>query len=103
MISKPGFNFARRVKAFFKQSAKSFLGRWSPERSGKGLPFWCNFGVGRQAIQVNQPLRLGDCLLVKRCNSCSERVDECVELSVRQRTIDVAVQLCQIAVDVVRT
>jgi hypothetical protein len=74
MISKPGFDIARRVKALFKQSAKSFLGRGSPERSGKSLPFWRNFGVLRQAIQVNQALRLCDCLLVKRCNSCREGV-----------------------------
>src|ERR1700723_3596625 len=103
MMSEPCLNISRLVKALCEQSIESFPSCRSPERSGKGTPFWRNFGIGRPAIQVNQALRFCDCLLVKRCNSRRKGVDEFVELGVRQRTIDISVQRCEVTVNIVRT
>ena len=99
MISKPESQRLLAPESLVQTKHESFLGPRSPKRRDKRLPFWYDFGVRRQAIQVHQPLRLRDCLFVKRCDSCRERIDECIKLGVRQRTVDIAIQLRQVAVE----
>src|SRR5215469_3784749 len=47
--------------------------------------------------------RLRDCVLIEGCNPSCEAVNEIVQLPIWQRAIDVAIQLRQFAIDVIRS
>jgi hypothetical protein len=67
------------MKATFHQHLYSGLTGGSSERREKCVPFRRDFRVRRKARDIDQPFRLGDRLLVERCDPLRERVDEAIE------------------------
>jgi hypothetical protein len=93
VITEPGLHVARLVKPLLEQLLNALLCRGTPECGQESVPLRCDLSVGRQAVQVDQSFRLGDRLLVERRDPGGERIDERVELTIVQRSIDVAVPL----------
>ena len=65
------------------------------------VPFGRYFSVGGQACNIDEILRLKDCLFVERGHTHGQRLDKIIEFGVRQSAVDVAIALGQIARNVV--
>src|SRR6266446_4083274 len=61
-----------------------------------------DFDIRRQTSDVDQALGIHDCLFVEGGDSGGKRADKSVKISIRQRPIHIAVELGQLAWDVVR-
>src|SRR3989442_14736747 len=96
-ISQAIFRIARFAEASLYQRFDSLLRGRSSHRSNASIPAGFDFDIRRQAGNVDQALGIGDCLFVEGGDPGGKRIDKPVEIGIRQRTIHVAVALCQVA------
>src|ERR1700722_1398967 len=102
--SQADFRHRRRaMETTLYQRLDPLLAGWAYQRGDKCVPLRLDFCKGRQARDINQPLDIRDRLLVERSNPHCERIDEAIELGVRERAINVAVRFGEVAMDVVGT
>jgi hypothetical protein len=74
VVSKLGFYVSRFVKPTLEQLSKARFGRRASHRGQKRVPLGRDLRVIWQTIQVDQALRLCDCLLVESRNPLGEVV-----------------------------
>src|SRR5713226_2813447 len=101
VVSEPIFNIARLVEATLHQCVDSPAAGRARKGGKKCVPLGLNLNVGRQAGYVDKVLGVSDRLFVERSNPHGQRVDESIELRIRQSTIDVAIKLGEIASNIV--
>src|SRR5215471_6708059 len=101
VISQAIFCIAGFVKASLHQRLDPLLRGWSYYRSKARIPPGCNFDIRRQTGSVDKALGINDCPLVERGDPGRKRIDKPVKVSIRQRPIHIAVELSQVACDVV--
>src|SRR2546423_14707867 len=95
------FQVARRLEPVLQEGLDSLLRRRSLDGGHAGVPARSDLDVGRQAGLVHKPLGVGDRPLVERGDPGGERVDEIVQLAIRERAVDVAQALGIGAADVI--
>src|SRR6516165_1765545 len=97
------FCITRFTKASLNQRLDSFLRRWAYHRNDARIPPGFDFDIRRQTRDVNEAFGVLDGLFVEGGNPGGKRIDKSVKVSIGQCPIHVAVELGQIASDVVRT
>src|SRR5207245_1725034 len=102
VISQPVLNISRSVKAAVHQLLNALLSRGTAQSIEKGAPLRYYLGIWWQTCNIDQVFCCRECLLVERCDSAREIVHKIIQFLIRQRAIDIAPQLRQIAADVVR-
>src|ERR1700733_13983482 len=95
------FGVAGPVEAPLEQRLDPALRGGPTDRGHAGIPAGGDFHVWRQACLAHQALGVGDRPFVERRDALRQLVDEAVELGVRQRPVDIAIGLREIAADVV--
>src|SRR5215813_11986187 len=101
VISQAVFCVAGFVKTLFHQRLDFLLSGWTHDRSKARIPPRGDFDVRRQTSSVDKTFGIKDCALVERGDPSRKRIDKAVKLSIRQRPIHIAVELSQVARDVV--
>src|SRR5262249_48708078 len=101
-ISQAIFCVAGFAKAPLDQRFNSVLRGRPRHRSNASVPSGFDFDLRRQAGNVDQTLGICDCLPIEGGDSSGKRIDKSVEVSIRQRAIHIAVELGQLARDIVR-
>ncbi len=101
MVAEPGFDVARFVESPLEELLDARLSGRPLQGGEERIPFGDDLRVGRQAVHVDQPLRLSEGLFVERRDSRGERVDEVVQFRVGEGPVDVPVALGEVAVDIV--
>src|SRR5579871_5909405 len=101
VISEPIFDIPGLVEAALHQRFDSILCGRSPERRDARIPPSAELDIRRQA-GVDEALGLGDRPFVELCDPRRKRLDECIEVGVGQRSIDVAVGLGLVSPDIFR-
>src|SRR3954467_13128754 len=99
--SESTFRVTGLLEPVLQEGLDSFLRRRSLDGGHAGVPARSDLDVGRQAGFVDEALGVGDRPLVERGDPGGERVDELVELAIRERAVDVAEALGIGASDVV--
>src|SRR5215470_11873191 len=102
VIPQAVFCVAGFVKTLFHQRLDFLLSGWAHDRSKARIPPGCDFDVRRQTSSVDKALGINDCSPVERGDPGRKRIDKPVKVSIRQRPIHIAVELSQVACDVVR-
>src|SRR5260370_1793335 len=97
------FCFAGFAKASPNQPIDPLLCGWSCHRSDASVPPGFDFDIRRQTSEIDKAPGVHDCAFVEGGDSAGERIDKSVEVSIRQRPIHIAIELGQVAWDVVRT
>src|SRR5882757_9728512 len=95
------FCIAGFAKASPNQLLDPLLCGWSCHRSNARVPAGFDFDIGRQTSDVDKASGIHDCPFVEGGDSGSKRIDKSVKVSIRQRPIHVAIELGQVAWDVV--
>jgi hypothetical protein len=101
-ISQAIFCIAGFAKASLYQRFDSLLRGRSCHRSNASIPPGFDFDISRQTSNVDQALGIHDCLFLEGGDPGGKRIDKPVKISIRQRPIHIAVELGQVAGDVVR-
>src|SRR5437899_10513147 len=102
VISQAVLNISRPVKSALHQLLNALLSRGTAQSIEKGAPFRYYLGICWQTCNIDQVFCCRKCLLVERCDSPGEIVHKIIQFRIRQRAIDIAPQLRQIAAEVVR-
>src|SRR5260370_18778537 len=89
------------AKASLYQSLDSLLRSRSCHRSNTSIPPGFEFDIRRQTSNVDQALGIHDYLFVEGGDPGGNCVDKPAKISVRQRPVHIAVELGQVARDVV--
>src|SRR5450631_3025390 len=100
-ITKAIFCIAGFAKASPDQLLDSLLCGWSCHRSNARVPPGFDFDIRRQTSDVDKASGIHDCPFVEGGDSGGKRIDKSVKVSIRQRPIDIAIELGQVAWDVV--
>src|SRR6266568_4115360 len=95
------FCIARFAKASPNQLLDPLLCGWSCHRSNARVPPGFDFDIRRQTSDVDKAPGIHDCPFVEGGDSGGKRIDKSVKISIRQRPIHVAIELGQVAWDVV--
>src|SRR6266852_9840953 len=96
------FCFAGFAKASPNLLLDPLLCGWSCHRSDASVPPGFDFDIRRHTSEIDKAPGIHDCALVEGGDSAGERIDKSVEVSIRQRPIHIAIDLGQVAWDVVR-
>src|SRR5882762_162368 len=91
------------AKASLYQRLDSLLRSRSCHRSNASTPPGFDFDIRRQTSNVDQALGIHDCLFVEGGDPGGKRINKPVKIGIRQRPIHIAVELGQIAWNVVST
>src|SRR6266446_5203093 len=89
------------AKASPNQPLDPLLCSWSCHRSNTRVPPGFDFDIRRQTSDVDEAPGIHDCPFVEGGDSGGKRIDKSVKVSIRQRPIHVAIELGQVAWDVV--
>src|SRR5712691_3721560 len=100
-ISQAIFCIAGFAKASPNQVLDPLLCGWSCHRSKARVPPGFDFDIRRQTSDVDKAPGIRDCPFVEGGDSGGKRIDKSVEVSIRQRPIHIAIELGQVAWDVV--
>src|SRR5258707_4310560 len=100
-ISQAIFCIARFAKPSPNQLLDPLLCGWSCHRSNARVPPGFDFDIRRQTSDVDKAPGIHDCPFVEGGDSAGKRIDKSVKVSIRQRPIHVAIELGQVAWDVV--
>src|SRR5450631_803517 len=100
-ISQAIFCIAGLAKASPNQLLDPLLCGWSCHRSNARVPPGFDFDIRRQTSDVDKASGIHDCPFVEGGDSGGKRIDKSVKVSIRQRPIDIAIELGQVAWDVV--
>src|SRR5450432_3425215 len=100
-ITQAIFCIAGLAKASPNQLLDPLLCGWSCHRSNARVPPGFDFDIRRQTSDVNEASSIHDCPFVEGGDSGGKRIDKSVKVSIGQRPIHVAVELGQVAWDVV--
>src|SRR5229473_1105607 len=100
-ISQAIFCIAGFAKASPNQLLDPLLCGWSCHRSKARVPPGFDFDIRRQTSDVDKAPGIHDCPFVEGGDSGGKRTDKSVKVSIRQRPIHVAIELGQVAWDVV--
>src|SRR6202140_5187815 len=100
-LSQAIFCIAGFAKASPNQLLDPLLCGWSCHRSKARVPPGFDFDIRRQTSDVDKAPDIHDCPFVEGGDSGGKRIDKSVKVSIRQRAIHVAVDLGQVAWDVV--
>src|ERR1043166_4303533 len=95
------FCIAGFAKASPNQLLDPLLCSWSCHRSNARVPPGFDFDIRRQTSDVDEAPGIHDCPFVEGGDSAGERIDKSVEVGIRQRPIHIAIELGQVAWDVV--
>src|SRR3954451_7620818 len=95
------FRVSGLLEPVLQEGFDSFLRRRSVDGGHAGVPARSDFDVGRQAGFVDEALGVGDRPLVEGGDPGGERIDEIVQLAIRERTVHIAEPLGVGACDVV--
>src|SRR6266851_2856205 len=95
------FCIAGFAKASPNQLLDPLLCGWSCHRSNARVPPGFDFDIRRQTSDVDKAPGVHDCPFVEGSDSVGKRIDKSVKVSIRQRPIHVAIELGQVAWDVV--
>src|SRR5437016_14518493 len=90
------------AKASPNQLLDPLLCGWSCHGSNAGVPPGFDFDIRRQTSDVDKAPSIHDGSFVEGGDSGGKRIDKSVKVSIRQRSIHVAVELGQVSWDVVR-
>src|SRR5580704_17019251 len=102
VIPEPILDVTRFVEPALEQHLEISLRRRTSDRFDAGIPTFGNFDIARQA-GIHESLGIGNRPLVEGRDTTGERVDESIELGIRQRTVHVAVGLRELAANVIRS
>src|SRR5258708_1963615 len=100
-ISQAIFCIAGFAKASPDQLLDPLLCGWSRHRSNARVPPGFDFDIRWQTSDVDKAPGIHDCPFVEGGDSSGERIDKSVKASIGQRPIHVAIELGQVAWDVV--
>src|SRR2546429_1622212 len=100
-ISQAIFCIAGFAKASPNQLLDPILCGWSCHRSNARVPPGFDLDIRRQTSDVDKAPGVHDCPFVEGGDSVGKRIDKSVKVSIRQRPIHVAIELGQVAWDVV--
>src|SRR2546422_5960666 len=100
-ISQAIFCIAGFAKASPNQLLDPLLCGWSCHRSKARVPPGFDFDIRRQTSNVDKAPGVHDCPFVEGGDSVGKRIDKSVKVTIRQRPIHVAIELGQVAWDVV--
>src|SRR5450755_286357 len=100
-VSQAIFCIAGFAKAAPNQLLDPLLCGWSCHRSNASVPPGFDFDIRRQTSDVDKAPGIHDCPFVEGGDSAGKRIDKSVNVSIRQRPINVAIELGQVAWDVV--
>src|SRR6266567_3719791 len=89
------------AKASPNQLLDPLLCGWSCHRSNARVPPGFDLDIWRQTSDVDEAPGIHDCPFVEGGDSGGKRIDKSVKVSIRQRPIHVAIELGQVACDVV--
>src|SRR6266403_3367828 len=95
------FCIAGFAKASPNQLLDSLLCSWSCHRSNARVPPGFDLDIRRQTSDVDKAPGVHDCPFVEGGDSVGKRIDKSVKVSIRHRPIHVAIELGQVACDVV--
>src|SRR6266446_6163756 len=95
------FCIAGFAKASPNQLLDPLLCSWSCHRSNARVPPGFDLDIRRQTSDVDQAPGVHDCPFVEGGDSVGKRIDKSVKVTIRQRPIHVAIELGQVAWDVV--
>jgi len=96
------FCIAGFAKASPNQLLDPLLCGWSCHRSNARVPPGFDFDIRRQTRDVDKAPGIHDCPFVEGGDSAGKRIDKSVKVSIGQRPIHVAIELGQVAWNVVR-
>src|SRR5882724_7305203 len=96
-IPQASFCVAGFAKASPNQLLDPLLCGWSCHRSNARVPPRFDFDIRRQTSDVDKASDIHDCSFVEGGDSGGKRIDKSVKVSIRQRSIHVAIELCQVA------
>src|ERR1700694_2518005 len=100
-VSQAIFCIAGFAKASPNQLLDPLLCGWSCHRSNASVPPGFDFDIRRQTSDVDKAPDIHDLRFVEGGDSGGKRIDKSVKVSIRQRTIHIAIELAQVAWDVV--
>src|SRR6202140_2693284 len=100
-ISQAIFCIAGFAKASPNQFLDPLLCGWPCHRSNASIPPGFDFDIRRQTSNVDQAPDIRDCPFVEGGDPGGKRIDKSVKVSIGQRPIHIAVELGQVAWDVV--
>src|ERR1700693_4155013 len=100
-IPKAIFCIARFAKASPNQLVDPLLCGWSCHRSNARVPPGFDFDIRRQTSDVDKASGIHDCPFVEGGDSGGKRIDKSVKICIWQRPIDIAIEIGQVAWDVV--
>src|SRR5712691_6282312 len=100
-FSQAIFCIAGFAKASPNQLLDPLLCGWSCHRSKARVPPGFDFDIRRQTSDVDKAPGIRDCPFVEGGDSGGKRIDKSVKVSIRQRPIHIAIELGQVAWDVV--
>src|SRR6266700_291929 len=89
------------AKASPNQLLDPLLCGWSCHRGNARVPPGFDLDIRRQTSDVDQAPGVHDCPFVEGGDSVGKRIDKSVKVTIRQRPIHVAIELGQVAWDVV--
>src|ERR1700686_5338980 len=89
------------AKASPNQLLDPLLCGWSCHRSNARVPPGFDFDIRRQTSDVDEAPGIHDCPFVEGSDSAGKRIDKSVKVGIRQRPIHIAIELGQVAWDVV--
>src|SRR6266436_558540 len=95
------FCIAGFAKASSNQLLDPLLCGWSCHRGDASVPPGFDFDIRRQTSDVDKAPCIHDCPFVEGGDSAGKRIDKSVKVSIRQRPIHIAIELGQVAWDVV--
>src|ERR1700694_728098 len=95
------FCIAGFAKASPNQLLDPLLCGWSCHRSNARVPPGFDFDIRRQTSDVDKAPDIHDCPFVEGGDSGGKRINKSVKVNIRQRPIHVAIELGQVAWDVV--
>src|SRR6266478_720891 len=96
------FCIAGFAKAPPNQLLDPLLCGWPCHGSNARVPPGFNFDIRRHTSEIDKAPGIHDCAFVEGGDSAGERIDKSVEVSIRQRPVHIAIELGQVAWDVVR-
>src|SRR5713226_781765 len=100
-LSQAIFCIAGFAKASPNQLLDPLLCGWSCHRSNARVPTGFDLDIRRQTSEVEEAPGIHQCPFVESADSGCTRIDKSVKASIRQRPIYVAIELGQVAWDVV--
>src|SRR5437899_7090038 len=100
-LSQAIFCIAGFAKASPNQLLDPLLCGWSCHRSDARVPPGFDFDIRRQTSDVDEAPSIHDCSFVERGDSGGKRIDKSVKVSIRQRPIQIVIQLVEVVWNVV--